>query len=433
MYETGFVITPPLLPTRPLLGIAYIIEFLKEKNIPAYLFDLNLLLYNKLPANQKKLFIKDSFHLTPQWFYAILTRYPSLFITMKEWIRKYNLKFLGIPFYHTNYYFSLELIKFIKKYFPQIVVISGGPEIFYRQQYLNSLSDLIDYFVIGEGEEAIYNIITGKEKKNIIYGDNKIEFHKLPFPKFDEFPLKLYLRKNSLPIIFSKGCIRKCKFCTERKLFKKVEFKTPEQIYDEIMFYYRKYNTTWFVFYDSCLNQNIEKFEKLLKRLVNLPEGIVWEGQIVIRNDMDKSIFNLIKKSHCINLFIGLESGDDEVLKFMRKGFTVKVAENFIKNLQKNNINFELSIIVNYPGEQIKNLMNTLNFLKKNNLKRVAQINPYIPSIYDEVEIVQGFNFYEGIRRMKSSLEFLKENEIKILRPYIGNLVDGFKYLDICS
>ena len=249
---------------------------------------------------------------------------------------------------------------------------------FYNTEYLKN--SFIDYFIIGEGEYALPRIINREIKEKVIHASQIKGLNNLSFPKYKLFDLSSYERKNGLSVLLSRGCINKCNFCFERILYKTYRSRAPEHVIEEIKYHTAHNKIHWFTFYDSLFNGNLKYLEKLLKLIIKNKLEIIWDAQIGIRHDMDDGLLKLIKKSGCVNLFIGLESGSKYILKQMNKNFTLPQASRFLKRLSGNNINFETSLILNYPFESKEHVEETTRFLLKNRryIKKIAQVNPYI-------------------------------------------------------
>jgi len=381
----GMIISPVVWQKLPLPGIGYIFESLKKNNIYCTLFDLNIQIYTIFKKEKKSLnWTREHQFFTEKFFKYTFERYHYLFINLIKKVKEKDIKHIGFSIYKTNFLFSLNLAKFLKQELPHIKIIFGGPHIqylfYYNPKYFNQIQ-YVDCFIIGEGELSLNKILENKIKTKYYISPQIIDINKLNFPKYHEFNLNLYERKNSLPIIFNRGCINNCNFCFEKLQFKKFITREPENVIDEIKYHKKHNKISWFTFYDSMFNGNLYKMENLLKKIKKEKLNIIWDAQIGIRKEiLDKKLLKLIKDSGCINLFIGIESGSDFILKKMNKNFQTNDAIKFFKLLNDVNLNFEISLIVNYPEENPCEFTNTKNFIIKNKkyINQIAQINQYI-------------------------------------------------------
>jgi radical SAM superfamily enzyme len=80
---------------------------------------------------------------------------------------------------------------------------------------------------------------------------------------------------------------------------------------------------------------------------------------------MTVELGELMKRAGCFAVFFGVESGDDEVLKKMNKGYTSRVAYDGIQIAKKHGLATHASFIVGYPGETRETFENTLELIIK--------------------------------------------------------------------
>ena len=101
--------------------------------------------------------------------------------------------------------------------------------------------------------------------------------------------------------------------------------------------------------------------------------NISWACPNGVRLDaLDKELLLLMKSSGLYSVSVGIESGSDRVLKHMRKNLTkskIKEKIDLIKSAGLDVIGF---FIMGYPTETRKDILETINFAKKLNLKRAS-------------------------------------------------------------
>ncbi|MCX7821761.1 MAG: B12-binding domain-containing radical SAM protein [Brevinematales bacterium] len=414
------ILCPPLWEKLPPLGPAYLFSYIKLQKIKVYFYDLNALLHRGAPIEFKKSWTINSLNMREDFFEFFFKNYYEYFEQILNLIEKNNIKVVGFSFFNINKTFCYKTISFIKKFFPDIRVVAGGPEIFSYYVYNLFNYSQIDNFVVGEGEKALLEILQNKGKELTVFESlEEIDF----FPTFEEFDLTLYARKKSLPIMLGRGCINKCNFCSERLLTKYYKPKRLDIIAKAIEYYKTRFKVNWLTFYDSMLNANIRIFDDLLDILIS--NNINWDAQIGIRPDMEEELFLKMKESGCVNLFIGLEAGSDSLLQKMNKNFTTKEAKKFFQMLNKANIHFEVSLIVGYPDETEKEFDETLKFLmdNKDKIPKIAQVSIFrnYPGI--TARKITPIEENEALKRLDRLVDFLEKNNFNYTRSYINNLV----------
>ncbi len=78
-------------------------------------------------------------------------------------------------------------------------------------------------------------------------------------------------------------------------------------------------------------------------------------------------------KKLCPHLHIPLQSGDNKILKLMKRNYTSRQYLSLVKKLKKAvpGISITTDIIVGFPGESEKNFQNTINLVRKINFSRM--------------------------------------------------------------
>jgi len=421
MKDLLLILAPPIWVNTPPLNLAYLKTYLNSKGINVDSLDLNLKVYRQLklkPRNWLKIdlkFEKDLFSITRKHL-------PKIIPQVLEEIKNY--RFIGLSLFKRNYAFSLNLIKKIKKYYPSKKIIVGGPEI---TNLGFDPTATFDFQIIGEGEKALEQIVNGSKKKTFKYLELD-NLDRLDFLNFDDFPLPEY--KNNLGLIASRGCISSCLFCSERNLYKNFRYHSPEYISDQIQFLKKKYQANTFTFQDSLINFNIPWLENLVKLFIKRKLNIKWQAQMLIRKGMDKNLLSLIKKSGCFNLFIGLESACDKVLKSMNKPFTKNLAQKMFTDLNEAKLFFEISLICGWPQETHQDFKETLSFIKenKNIIPKIAQINhftPYPGSIIFNDQRSKQLDLKTLKQRVNLTIKMIKNNRIRHTENFINNLYEN--------
>jgi len=408
------IYSPPGWIKTPPLSLAYLKSYLESKNVIVKILDLNIIFF-KLLSFQKKEWLSLNKDFERNLFLNSYEKFKGLFLSIYKKLEESD--YIGFSLTKRNLYFSLSFAKNIKKIYPNKKIIFGGPEVLFLNEKNKLKKDYI--WVIGEGEKPLYEILAGEEK-NIFYFDELKDLNTLPFIDFNCLPLDLY--SGYIPILSSRGCPFGCKFCTERRLYKKFRQHSPEYVFDLINYLVKRYNKNNFIFCDSLINYNTKWLEDFCSLVVKNNLNIKWEAQIRITKDFSVELAKLLKKSGCFNLFIGLESGSDKILKYMNKGFNIDTAIDFFKKLYKAGLHFEVSLILGFPNEEKKDFLETIEFIRKNKkiIPKIAQINPFVDYL-DEFK--NKINPLLVQKRLNYFMKFLEKEKIRYTKAFINNLL----------
>ncbi len=426
------VILPLFWPKMPPLGLAYLQNYLIDKGISADILDLNNDYYNLAEEKLKTSWlISCNTFLEKNIISIIKQNYPAEFNAAVIKMLQYDI--VGFSCFKSNINSTFQIIRLLKTQKSNIRIILGGPEItrqFFKTKgkFNKELLDLTDLIVVGEGERGLYDFITRKNDiKTVLKFFQLRNLNHLPYPKFQDINLNSYPKNSSIALQFSRGCIRKCNFCSERLLHKGFRVRPVKNTIDEIRYHLNRNKIKYFIFFDSVLNGDVKKLEGLCDAIIANFGSINWEAQIAIHNDMPEGIFEKMKNSGCYNLFIGLESGSDNTLRRMNKGYNAKQARDFFKKLNNAGLCFGVSIIVGYPGETDEDFKESLDFLIQNKelIPKIEQINPFTYYSGTNVDECGDYKLNtDSLKRMRIFIKQIKENNFKYTNAFLGNLIE---------
>jgi anaerobic magnesium-protoporphyrin IX monomethyl ester cyclase len=430
-FKTVLVLAPPVWPNLPPLGIAFLQSFAARYKLTVDLFDLNNYFYTRVADSLKKEWLKSCHKTLEETLFSYLTsNYPKEWDELFAFLLQYEV--IGFSCFKSNFKTTLEIIELLKQKRPGLQIITGGPEI--TRQFFKAKGTIPDLIaqachlaVVGEGELPLYKYLSGKESKKYALFEELPDLKELAFPTYAGLDLSLYPKKNSLALQFSRGCIRHCRFCSERRLYKGFRTRAVANLMAEIEFHQKHHHTNTFIFFDSLINADLIKLEKLCEAIISRFGKINWEAQLAVRSYMHERLFSKIKQSGCYNLFVGLESGADTVLKRMNKGYTSRQAQEFLQKLAKSGLAFGLSLIVGYPGETEEDFEQSLDFVlsNKNLIPKIEQLNPF--TYYEGTRVPgakPGRPGKQAIERMQIFREALRRNGMKHTKAFIGNLIE---------
>ena len=331
---------------------------------------------------------------------------------------------------------GLTLCRLIKEANPDVHLTIGG-SIFTRLvdnlRRCPNLFELADDFIVFEGETALLELInqlSGKRDMskvpNLIYRHNgKITVNQpfysenindLPAPNYDGFPLGKYLAPETvLPVQFSRGCYYKdCAFCALTLDHQNFRQKDPGRTVDDLEKLSEKYQTPYFFFTDECLALSPTKrlCQHMLERNLNLQ----WTCEMRFEKNLSRDLLTLMRDAGCLKIVFGLESFNQRVMDFMKKGIKQESVRRITTDCLDLGIAIHCYIIVGFPTEQEAEALETMNFVVDNTRLNSSYGFSCQPCLFDlekEAPIMSDPGGY-GIRR--------------IMRPASEDLSLGFFY-----
>jgi radical SAM superfamily enzyme YgiQ (UPF0313 family)/sulfatase maturation enzyme AslB (radical SAM superfamily) len=453
-YNVLLINLPPWGVDNPPLAAACLSSYLQARNIEVDIFDMNIELFNSSPAKDRHLWSMNYSHLWRQEkdYLKIRRLLDSQINSLMGKIVKSDKKIVGFSLPTNCSLFILkEVAEKIKNSGSGKIIIAGGGSVSIKEQReeLDQVAgQFIDYYVAGEGEEALYKIVERLNQKSPteieslegVFTKKGIkgcrlaqikDLNSLPYPSFDNFDLKKYQAPESLPMEFSRGCVGRCTYCAFKTVSPSFRIKSASYLFGEIRFHQQKYGMKHVSFSDAAINGNPAVLEELCDLLIKEKVTVRMSALAIPRREMTLSLLKKMRRAGFYRLEYGAESGSDRVLGLMRKIFTAEIAQRVIKNSYEAGIKVYLYFIVGYPGELKEDFLKTREFLKKVApfVTMIKSINPLYVMAGSELFCLPekyGINFSEKNRDMnwstKDNTVDVRKRRVEELKSYANQL-----------
>jgi anaerobic magnesium-protoporphyrin IX monomethyl ester cyclase len=319
-------------------------------------------------------------------------------------ISEYAPAVVGISAKSSTFASAIRAAGIAKEINPEIIVVVGGPHpsamfskipdpagekdssagITYDNTGISNHD--IDIFVVGEGEETIVELLQTLEKGKDWADICGIIFRKkqgfimtpprrlaenldlFPFPHqyvrdvlkdFESYPLTAFGN-----IFATRGCSYQCLFCGSRSIWGRgVRFRSPQNVAEEIL-KLRDVGVNDIHFDDDTFGVTGRYIEALCSVIKSSCPGIRWSCEIHVRLVNDKNI-SLMKEAGCNLIQLGIESGNNGILKEIRKGFTVEEALAACKLIKAYDIKLETFFMAGFPQETEASLNDTAEVIEE--------------------------------------------------------------------
>lgn len=421
----------------PPLSLACLARYLNGNGIKTKAIDCNIILFSMLGL-PKKQWLGHNAAFEGALFQQSKQKFPRLISALIDSIVSSQAKVVGFSLFARNRKATFEMAAEIRKRAPSKTFVFGGPEVlfeYHRHVFFDECTADNTYFVLGEGEKPLLDICRSAYEqqpiecalhkgKPLIAYDEIAELDALPLLDFDADTLRGY-GSATLPLFSSRGCIRRCSFCAEHRLYKNLRQHSPHYMLRLMKRLVKKYKTRAFSFHDSLINARLPWLELFCDLLIQENLGIQWEAQMAIRGDMKKPLFEKMKAAGCFNVFIGLESASDAILASMRKGYDSATAQELFEQLALSGLHYEVSIIAGFARETEEDFEKTLQFLKNNKrcIPKIAQANPFVAYAPSQIKMSDPRGDAIAAQRVQRLLRVLEENKIKYTASFINNLM----------
>jgi radical SAM superfamily enzyme YgiQ (UPF0313 family) len=176
----------------------------------------------------------------------------------------------------------------------------------------------------------------------------------------------------------SRGCPAMCTFCLWPQTHSghRWRLRSSDDIRDEVKYALEAFPDVKEIFFDDdTFNYRKDRTIELCAKLK--PLNFTWSCTSRVTTDYDT--LKAMKDAGCRLLIVGYESGDAQILKNIKKGATIDMAERFTANCKKLGLVIHGDFIVGLPGETRESIRKTIDFAKKldNETIQVSIAHPY--------------------------------------------------------
>lgn len=362
-----------------------------------------------------------------------------------EKIKREKPTVVGVSCVSANYNLALEYLKAAKEVGSYTVLggnhaSSGDPKTLLEQ------APYVDFLLFGEADYTVLELCEFLEQKredyknilglayrkggSVFVNDRRpfIEnIDDIPQPVWDLVNMNKYTvskfiwrGKGAVPLMTSRGCPTFCIFCaTSQVNGRKFRAQSAERIVADIEHLIKTYNTRYIVLLDDIFTINKERVRKFSQLMIEKKIKIKWFCLARV-NTVDKELLKLMRKAGCNWIEYGVESGDEEVLKNVKKGITVQQAKEAFKAAREVGIRVLGTFMFGNPGETRETMEKTI--------KLAIELNPDIAQ-FSIVAPLPGTELWEKYR---GTLYILK-NDLENSTTYGINTQSsdlGYKHRD---
>jgi len=299
---------------RPPMGLAYVSAYLEKFGHETKIVDL----YHFGSDHESE---KRSQKVTATICHII--KHDNSVDVFKE-IEEYKPDFIGMYIGTISYYRGTALIKEIRRRYPHIPTMAGGP---HAIELPDTLIRYFDYVVCGEGEIASLDIVEGRIKdKGVVKRPNIDDINELPFPDFRHFIDKPYNWelemfdndiKPVLTLNSTRGCPFSCMFCgVANTRFRGISSPNLVGYISDLV---EKYDTQGIYFREDNFTVQPKRVEQFCDILISENMNISWAAESRVKN-LSPKLIEKMARAGCVGLYIGVESGSERMLSYIRKG-----------------------------------------------------------------------------------------------------------------
>ena len=379
-------------PNYPPYGFGLLATRLREEGVEVGLLNLNSLI---LKACKSSGTLED-FDFEGTWEKAL-----------KDKLSEFEADLVGVTCMFTQTHRSLaQVCDKIKKIAPLVPLAAGGVHITNSMSNEDSAAQLVsdldvDLIFLYEADSAIQQFVRVVNKKEPVTSLAQVIFNvgeqgliKIQrritsegqeldaIPAYDLMdPVELSKwgkvgsytglvpeKKRFATVLANRGCRAQCTFCSVRSFNGVgVRRRSVESVVDELLMLRDVYGVEHVMWLDDDFLYDHAETMKLFNEMIKRNINITWDcTNGIIISALTEEVVAAAADSGCIGLNLGMESGNDEILRSVKKPGTVK---NFLEGAEIlrrfPKIFTKVFVIIGFPGETYRQQIDTIEVTRK--------------------------------------------------------------------
>jgi radical SAM superfamily enzyme YgiQ (UPF0313 family) len=163
----------------------------------------------------------------------------------------------------------------------------------------------------------------------------------------------------------NKVLVHNCKFCASAVTWNhKVRFRSPDSVLKELSYIVNNLGINNIMFHDDSFAANRKRAIEICSKIIDAKLNINYTVQIRADN-INNELLDVLKRSGCKFIAIGVESGNEKILKSLGKKETKEQIINAIKLIKKYNIKSVASYVIGFPEDTHETIKETIDFAEQ--------------------------------------------------------------------
>ena len=305
-----------------------------------------------------------------------------------DFVQREKPVLVGISFMTPQFYVAKKFADAIKDSTPDVHIVFGGahPSVLPKKTLAEISS--ANFIVSGEGEqttlELLDHLTKGKKSLAEIDGlawrkEGEIVVNRprelienldsLLYPDRDLISQSLYHAQsflsyslNAMTIYTSRGCPGRCVFCASgHKLRSRVRERSISNVISEIDYLCEKFSINYLLIKDDTFTLRPSRVEEFCEAISERHPTLKWHCMVRV-NSVGKRLLAKMKSCGLNDVFLGIESGNNEILKKAKKGISVGKTREVVETCSRLGIRSYGAFILGLPGDTPETIEQTIRF-----------------------------------------------------------------------
>lgn len=368
------------------LGLGYLASALKESR-----FDCGI--YNVENAQADEVTAHNHMSLLDQHYEFIKALdQPEHYVwqEVRKTMQTFKPDILGVSVLTPCYGSAAKVNKMARELFPNIKIVWGGPHPTVQASEVLRDEPEVDAVVMGEGELTMREVceafragvsdftqIEGLAWRNAA-GETKInpsrsympELDTLPFPdKSASLYIDAYFRDPEVAqlgnLFASRGCPFRCAYCSSHTIWsRRVRYRTPENVVEEIQALKREFGVERFSFLDDTFTMNRKWAGSICDHMIEKKTNVRW-GCYTRLDVLNEPLLKKMQSAGLAEMDVGIETGSQRIAEHLQKDIKLDRVEEMAAVMHKHRVNWNAFIMMGVPDERVEDIQATVDFVHK--------------------------------------------------------------------
>ncbi len=337
-----------------------------------------------------------------------------------ELLREQRPALLGISVTTASIHDGVRMAGLAKAELPELKVAVGGPHVSALKEQVLEFSELIDYAVIGEGEqtllelaqlggaapEQVEGVVWRRSDGSIAnngYRTTALVLDDLPFPAYEKLagypdayklPIFNYPKAPNSSCISSRGCPYSCSYC-DRSVFRRTfRYNSADYLYRHLVYLKDRFGIRHVNFYDDQFTFHRGRVEEFCRLMIERPLGMTFNCAVRAEH-VDRELLQLMKAAGCWMVSLGIESGDEELLSQHRQNANLDLLAETIRTIKSCGIRTKGLLMMGLPGENEASIRRSMEYVYSLPIDdfNLAKFTPFPGSpIYENIHDLGNFD-----------------------------------------
>jgi anaerobic magnesium-protoporphyrin IX monomethyl ester cyclase len=256
------------------------------------------------------------------------------------------------------------------------------------------------------------------------------EINVFPLPDRRDFDHAAYQQiwsqmdgSKTTSIMTTLGCSFSCDFCSKPVFGSLFRRRNLEMVFAEIeQIRALGYDSLWIA--DDNFTLDVRFLKDFCRRITG--QNIHWSCLSRVTG-INEEIVQIMKKAGCRRVYLGLETGNAETLKLMKKKATIEEGKNAVRLFHQAGVEVAAFFIVGYPGETTSSIEDTFQYALELPLDNISFNVPFP---------LPGSELFKRVSKLDKNKDWNTENEVTFvyesefdqewLRQRIGETMQAF-------